>query len=68
MRAIFITNGHGTQQRVHGVGEVCLPFYDRNKAKNTFNLQRAMYVPSFIFYLILVSLLVKLGNTVIGNR
>ena len=65
---MFITNGDGTQQRVHGVGEVCLPFYDCNKAKYTFNLQRALYVPSFKFHLISVSLLVKQGNTVIFNQ
>ena len=29
--AIFITNGDGTQQQVHDIGEVCLPFYDCNK-------------------------------------
>ena len=47
--AMFITNGAETQQRVHGVGEVCLPLKDRNKAKYTFNLQRTLYVPSFKF-------------------
>ena len=41
--AMFITNGDGTQQQVHGVGEVCLTFYDRNKAKYTFNLQRNVF-------------------------
>ena len=66
--AIFITNGDGRQQRVQGVGKVCLPFYDRNKAKYTFNLQRALYVQSFKFLLISVSLLVKQGNTVILNQ
>ena len=64
----FITNGDGTQQRVHGVGEFCLPFYDRNKAKQTFNLQHALYVPSFKFHLKLVSLLVRQGNTVILTK
>ena len=63
--AMFITNGDGTQQRVHSVGEVCLPFYDRNKAKYTFNLQRALYVPSFKVHLISVSLLVTQGSRVI---
>ena len=66
--AIFNTNGDGTQQRVHGVEEVCLPFYDRNKANYTFNLQRALYVPSFKFHLISISLLVKQENTVIFNQ
>ena len=32
---MFITNGDGMQQRVHGVGEVCRPFNDHNKAKYT---------------------------------
>ena len=40
--AMFITNGDGKQKLVHGVGEVCLPFYDRNIAKYTFNLQRKL--------------------------
>ena len=64
----IITNGDGTQQRVHGVGEVCLPFDDRNKAKYTFNIQRALYVPSFKFHLKSVSLLVEQGDTVIFNQ
>ena len=66
--AMFITNGDGTQQRVHGVGEVCLPFYDCYKGKYTFNLQLSLYVPSFKFHLISVSLLVKQVNTVIFNQ
>ena len=66
--AMFITNGDGTQQQIHGVGEVCLPFYDHKKAEYTFNLQRALYVPSFKFYFISVSLLVKQENTVIFNQ
>ena len=41
--AMFITNGDGTQQQVHGVGEICLTFYDRNKAKYMFNLQRIVF-------------------------
>ena len=66
--AMFSTNGEWTQQRAHGVGEVCLPFYDRNKAKYTFNLQRILYLPSFKFHLISVSHIVKQGNTVIFNQ
>ena len=66
--AMFITNGDGTQQRVHGVGEVCLSLYDRKKVMYTFNLQRAFYVPSFKYHLIFVSLPVKQGNTVILNQ
>ena len=66
--AMFLTNGDGAHQRVHGAGEVCLPFYDRNKAKYTFNLQRALYVPSFNYQLISDSLLVKQRNTVISNK
>ena len=31
--AMFFTNEDGTQHQLHGVEEVCLPFYDRNKAK-----------------------------------
>ena len=65
---IVFTDGNGTQQRVHGVGEVCLPFYDRKKAKYTFNLQRALCVPNFKFHLISISLIVKKGNTVIFNK
>ena len=66
--AIINTIGDGTQQRVHDVGEVCLSFYDRNKAKYTCNLQRALYAPSFKFHFISFSLLVKQGNTVIFNH
>ena len=34
--SMFITNASGTQQRLHDDGEVCLPFYDRNKANYTY--------------------------------
>ena len=57
--AMFVTNGDGTQQQVHGVRKVCLPLYDRNKAKYTFSLQRTLYAPSFKFLLISDSILVK---------
>ena len=67
MRCLILM-GDETQQRVHDVGEVCLPFYDSNQAKYTFNLQRALYVSSFKFHLISVSFLVKLGNTVTFNQ
>ena len=66
--AMFFTNEDGTHQRVHGVGDVFLPFYDRNKANYTFNLQRALYVPISKLHLISASLLVKQGNTVIFNQ
>ena len=49
---------YGTQRRAHGVREVCFPFYDCNKARNTFNLKRALYVSSFKLYLTSVFLLV----------
>ena len=66
--AMVITNEDGTQQRVHGVGEICLSTYDRNKAKYTFNLQRALHVPSFKFLFISISFLIKQGKTVNFNQ
>ena len=63
--AMFITKAYGTQQRVHVVGEVCLPPYPHDKTLYMFNLQRPLYETNFNFYLILISLLVRQGKTLI---
>ena len=52
--AMFNTNEDGTQQQLYGVGETCIHFYDPYQAKYMFNLQRALFVPSFKFHLISV--------------
>ena len=64
--AMFNTNEDGTQQQVYGVGETCIHFYD--PYQYMFNLQRALFVPSFKFHLISIQLLFKPVNTKINEN